>query len=115
MVKRKRVLIVVACLAAMTPLPLVLTREYSRINSPNGRYHAVATYPIWKSFVTMTPGQSGDKSGTITIYTADGSSCGSVSVAMVSQIGDLEWSPDHAQIPAVAEWDLARGTVHRSQ
>ena len=105
----------IACLAALVSLPFVLTTEYLRSSSPDHRFYAVATYPIWQRFVPMMPGQSGDKAGYITVYTADGRSCGRTPVEMVSSIGDLSWSADRAEIRLVAEWDLLRYRVQRIQ
>lgn len=104
-----------ACFVALASLPFFLTGEYSRVASPNGRFYAVATFPIWQRYVPMMPGQAGDKSGCVTVYTADGRSCGRAPVAMISFIRELEWSTDHAEIRLVAEWDLSKRRVHRLQ
>jgi hypothetical protein len=103
------------CLVALLSLPFVLTGEYSRVSSPDGRFYAVATFPIWQRYVPMLPGQSGDKSGCMALYTADGRSCGRVPVEMVSFIRDLEWGTNRAEIPLVAEWDLSKGRAYRCQ
>ena|SRR3989442_2744055 len=115
--RKKKILIlsVIICLAVLAMLPFVLTGEYSRVRSPDGRFYAIATFPIWERYYPMMPGQSGDKSGYVTIYTADGHSCGRTSVDMVSSIRDLEWRSDRAEIRLVAEWDLTRNRVHRLQ
>ena len=63
----------------------------------------------------MGPGQAGDKSGHVTIYTAEGRSCGRAPVEMVSFIRDLEWTGDRAEIRVVAEWDLEHRHAHRLQ
>ncbi len=102
-----------ACLAALASLPFVLTGEYSRVTSPDGRFYALATYPIWQSFVPMAPGSSGDRSGSITVYTAGGSFCGRAPVDMVRFIQDLEWTTNHAEIRLVADWDLSKRRVQR--
>ena len=96
-------------------LPIVLTSEYSRVSSPDGRFCAVATFSLWQRYVSMKPGQVGDKSGCVTVYTADGRSCGRAPVKMVSFIRDLEWSTDRAEIRLVAEWDLSKRRVQRLQ
>jgi hypothetical protein len=104
-----------ACFVALASLPFILAGEYSRVVSPDGRFYAVATFPIWQRYVPMMPGQTGDKSGSVTVYTADGRSCGRAPVEMVSSIRDLEWSTDRAEIRLVAEWDLSKLRVHRLQ
>ena len=103
------------CFGALVSLPFVLTGEYSRVASPDGRFYAVATFPIWQRYVPVMSGQAGDKSGCVTVYTAEGRSCGRAPVEMVSCIRDLVWSTDHAEIRLVAEWDLSKRRVHRSQ
>ena len=118
MFTRKRMILTltaISFLIAVVLLPFVLTSQYSRVTSPDGRFYAVATFPIWQSYVPVMPGQSGDKSGRITIYSADGRSCGSTPIEMVSFIRDLEWGEDRAQIRLVAEWDLAHRRVHKLQ
>ncbi len=105
----------IACLVAMVLLPFVLTSQYARVTSPDGRFYAVASFPMWQSYVPMMPGQSGDKPGYITIYTADGRSCGRTAVEMVSFIRDLEWGTGRAEIRLVAAWDLSQRRVHRWQ
>jgi hypothetical protein len=102
-------------LVPLLSLPFVLTGEYSRVSSPDGSFYAVATFPIWQRYILMMPGQSGDKSGSVAVYTADGRSCGRVPVEMVSFIRGLEWSANGAEIPLVAEWDLSKCRVHRLQ
>jgi hypothetical protein len=74
--RNKKILIVSAgaALVVMTSLTFALTGEYSRVSSPDGRFYAVATFPIWQRYVPMMPGQAGDKSGCVTVYTADGRS-----------------------------------------
>jgi hypothetical protein len=105
----------IACVVALISLPFVLTGEYSRVTSPDGRFYAVATFPIWQSYVPMLPGQGGDKSGSVTVYTSDGRSCGRAPVEMVSFIRDLEWGTNRAEIRLVAEWDLSKRRVQRLQ
>ena len=105
--------IVMASFVALASLPFILDGEYSRVASPDGRFYAVATYPIWQCCVPMMAGQAGDKSGSVTVYTADGRSCGRAPVEMVSFIRDLEWRTDRAAIRLVAEWDLSKRRVHR--
>jgi hypothetical protein len=115
--RKKNILAMSACifLVALALLPFVLTGQYSRVSSPDGRFYAVATFPSWRQYAAMMPGQAGDKSGYITIYTMDGRSCGRASVEMVSFIRDLEWNADHAKLRLVAEWDLLEHRVHRLQ
>ena len=96
-------------LAASIFLP---SGEYQRLSSPDGRFYAIARYPLWQSFVPVMPGGGGDMSGSITIYSREGNSCGRAPVDMVSLIGDVRWSADEARIPAVAEWDLLRHRVN---
>ncbi len=115
--RKKKILILsaIVSLIVLTLLPFVLTGQYSCVSSPDTHFYAVATFPIWKRYVPMMPGQSGDKSGYITIYTAEGHSCGRTPVDMVSYIRNLEWSPDRAELRHVAEWDLLQRRVHRLQ
>ena len=113
--RKKKILMAgaLACFATLAPLPFALTGEYSRVTSPDGRFYAVATFPIWQSLIPMMPGSSGDKSGSVTIYAAGGGSCGRTPVDMVRFIQDLEWTTNHAEIRLVAEWDLSKRRVHR--
>ena len=115
--RRKKILTLAltafGCLAALAVLAFVFTEEVSRVSSPDGRFYAVVTRPIWERYAFTTPGHSSDASGYITIYTADGRSCGGVSVEMISLIQDLKWSADHAEIRLVAEWDLVQHRVKR--
>lgn len=78
-------LAIVAAVIAVLSLPFVIRAEHQRVSSPDGRFHAVATYPIWQRYVGMMPGSSGDKYGSITLYTQSGRRCGSVHVC--------PWSP----------------------
>src|SRR5215471_16877891 len=82
-----------------------LTGEYSRVDSPDGQYYAIARYYLYEALVPMMPGGGGDKSGHVTIYTREGRSCGQVPVDIVSRIYDLQWSPGRAEIRLVASWD----------
>ena len=92
-------------------LPLVLAGEYIRVTSPDGRFHAVAIYPMWRALIPMMPGQGGDKPGQVEVVSAAGASCGRVAVERVSAIQGLEWHGDRAEIRLVAEWDLANCRV----
>lgn len=85
-------------------------REYFRVQSPDGQYHAVATVSAWRTFFPLMPGQGGDKPGDITVYQgkSDTRSCGRVAVDSVSAIYELEWLPDRAEIRLVASWNLPR-------
>jgi hypothetical protein len=80
--------------------------EYRRIESPDGKFTAIATSPLWAGFVPMMPGASGDKPGRIEIIGNDGCHYGSVEVEMVQSIGDLEWTANGASIPVVHDWHL---------
>ena len=113
--KQKLLALIIACIAFLCLLPFIVTGEYSRVTSPDGRSYAVATFPIWQRYVPMMPGQSGDKSGYVTVFTSNGRSCGRTAVHMVSFIRDLEWSSNRAEIRLVAEWDLALCRVRRLQ
>jgi len=113
--KQKLFTLVMACVAILCLLPFVFTGEYSRVTSPDGRFYAIATFPTWQRYIPMMPGQSGDKSGYVTIFTSDGRSCGRTPVHMVSFIRDLEWSSNRAEIRLVAEWDLTQCRVRRLQ
>jgi hypothetical protein len=100
-----------ACLAVLAALPFVLTQEVSRVSSPDGRFYAVATRPLWESLVSVMPGHSSGLPGYIAIYSADGRSCGRVPVEMTSSIYEVEWSAGRAGIRLVAEWDLVQHRV----
>lgn len=84
--------------------------EYYRIQSPDGRHHAVATVSAWRNLLPGMPGQGGDKPGNITVYRgeADSQSCGRIAVENVSAIYQLDWQPNRAEIRLVASWDLLR-------
>jgi hypothetical protein len=111
--RRPVILIVVVATAALLLTTLFLPVQYGRVDSPDHRFYAVATFPGWQGYIPAGPGQAGDKSGHVTVYTADGYSCGRAPVDMVSFISDLKWSRDRAEIPVVAEWDLAHRRVHK--
>jgi len=98
-------------LGTLASLPFVITAESRRVTSPDGRFYAVATCPIWQYYVPMSPGSGGDKSGYITVFTREGKSCGRVPVDMVWMIQDIKWSATTAELPLVAEWDLTKETV----
>lgn len=113
--KRKLTIAVstIVILGAVGSLPFVMTEEYSRVTSPDGRFYAVATCPIWQQYVPMAPGGGGDKSGYVTVYTRQGKSCGRAPVDMVWMIQDVKWSATNAELALVAEWDLATQTMER--
>src|SRR5689334_15534445 len=79
-------------LGTLASLPFVITAESRRVTSPDGRFYAVATCPIWQYYVPMSPGSGGDKSGYVTVFTREGKSCGRVPVDMVWMIQDIKWS-----------------------
>jgi hypothetical protein len=66
----------------------------------------------------VLPGQGGDKPGWVTIYRADGRSCGTARLDMVSLIYDLVWNldskPRTARIGPIATWNLDECTVSAS-
>lgn len=103
----------IVILGTVGSLPFVMTEEYSRVSSPDRRFYAVASCPIWQQYVPMAPGGAGDKSGYVTVYTREGKSCGRTPVEMVWMIQDLKWSGDNAELRLVANWDLAKQTVER--
>ncbi len=88
--------------------------EYTRVASPDGRFHAVAEYRRYEALVPMFPGGGGDKPGFVTIYTREGASCGRVPVPMVQRVHELQWGADVAEIRLAARWDLARCRVATS-
>lgn len=98
-------------LLGFSAILLLHTSEYYRIQSPDGRFYAVATYPTWQSFIPMSPGSGGDHSGHVTVYTRDRVSCGRVPVDLVWMIRDIQWSKTNAELPLVAEWNLVNRTV----
>lgn len=74
--------------------------------SPDGRYTAIATYPAWELGVMRFPGQSGDKSGFVTIYGRDGTNYGKIPVPMVHMIHDIDWSAQGARLTGIGAWDF---------
>ena len=102
---------IILLLAVIASIPFLVTAEYRRVTSPDGKFYAVATCPIWQYFVPMPPGGAGDKSGYVTVYTRDGKSCGRVPVEMVWYIQDMKWNTTSAELPLIAEWDLIKQTV----
>ncbi len=112
-VNRKMLMGCTVALMLCAYLALELKTEYLRVSSPDGRHYASVTVAKWKTWIPMMAGQSGDKSGYVTIFTKEGRSCGRVPLEMVSFIHDLRWASNRAEIPLVAEWDLARHAVHR--
>jgi hypothetical protein len=100
----------VAAILFLIPFP-----AYGEIESPDGAFLAVATSPLIAKLMPIMPGQSGDRSGWITVYRKDGQSCGSAPVDMVYMIDDLRWelskSPREVSLVAGARWDLDACTV----
>jgi hypothetical protein len=98
---------VFVAIAVLVSLPLDPVRS---AESPDGGFIAVATRPYFYALVPMTPGQSGDAPGRITIYRKDGRSCGSAPVDMVWMAQDLRWelskAPREVSLTAVAAWNL---------
>jgi hypothetical protein len=103
--------ICIVVIGMLASLPLVITTESWRVTSPDGRFYAVVTSPIWQSYVSVMPGGGSDKSGYVTVYTREGKSCGRAPVEMVWMIQDMEWSETNAELKLVAEWDLINHTV----
>ena len=91
-------------------LPALLEGEYRRAMSPDGRYTAIATYPLVELALPRFAGQSGDKSGYIRIEGADGTDYGKIPVAMVSMIHDIRWGEQGASLVAIGAWDFAHRT-----
>lgn len=102
------VLVVVAG-AGLTYLT-TLEGEYRRETSPDGRYVAIATFPLAEIAVPRFPGQSGDKSGYIRIVDTDGTDYGKIPVPMVSMLYDIRWEAQGAYLVATGEWDFAGRT-----
>ena len=80
--------------------------EYARSASPDGKHVAVAKYRAYQSWLSIMPGQSGDKSGWITVSKIDWSRIGEVDVEMVSMIQDIHWTSDTVELRLVASWKL---------
>lgn len=82
--------------------------EYRRMASPDGQYPAIATYPRWEEQVMRFPGQSGDKSGFVTIVDRNGVNYGKIPVPMVSFIYGIAWNEHGARPGTVGGWDFSK-------
>lgn len=80
--------------------------EYRRVTSPDGRYVAIATFPISETMVMRFPGQSGDKRGFIRIMGVDGTNYGKVPVGMVQMIYDMRWEKNGASLCCWNHWNF---------
>ncbi len=112
--KRKQKLtavLTVFFLGLLAASAFVITKEHDRLNSPDYRFYAVSTCPIWQYCIPMSPGGGSDKSGYVTVYTREGKSCGRAPVGMVWMMKDMEWSNTNAVLRTVAEWNLTNHTV----
>lgn len=94
----------IVVITGVTLFWLVQEDEYLRIESPDGKYTAIVTYPRYRSLLPMMPGGSGDKEGFIRIEDSGGSNYGKIDVPMVSMSRDLEWTADGARLKLVGEW-----------
>jgi len=79
---------------------------------PSGTYRAVVSFHNYKTWLARAPGDSGGKSGYVTIYDKTGVSHGKIPVEMIDQLSDLRWTDTGARIPAYCEWDF-RGHTYR--
>lgn len=103
--KRVAVVVCVALIGAVICSSFRLT-EQIRVHSPDGRFYAVAASRIWQSYLPMSPGGGSDKPGYVTIFTKQGTPCGTVHVPMIWMIEEIQWSATTAHLRTVAEWDL---------
>jgi hypothetical protein len=99
--------VLAAGIGATLILPLL---RYWQTESPDGSFIAAArTRPV-DQFLSMMPGQGGDKPGHITVYRKDGRSRGSKTVPMVNFIYGMHWDfekkPRLARIGWSFVWDL---------
>src|SRR5678816_3610098 len=90
--------ICIVVIGVLASLSFVITTESWSVTSPDGRFCAVVTQPIWQSFVAAMPGGGSGKSGHLTVYTREGKSCGRAPVDMVWMIQDMEWSETNAEL-----------------
>jgi hypothetical protein len=102
----------IAVVVAVLFVPLPSSRS---TQSPGGAFAAVVKMRLIDVLVPVMPGQGGDKPGWATIYRADGRSCGTARLLMVSFIFDLVWDLDRkprtARIGPIATWNLDDCTV----
>ena len=82
--------------------------EYARINSPDGKYTAIATYSLSQLIIPRFPGQSGDKVGYVRIEGSNGIDYGKIPVPMIYMVHDIQWTNHGAQLVAVGDWDFAK-------
>jgi hypothetical protein len=95
-------------IAGLAAVLILQEAEYLRINSPDGHYTAIVTYPGGLKFQSSFPGQSGDKAGFIRIEDREGINYGKIGVPMVSMARDLKWTEKGAELTLVGEWNFAR-------
>jgi hypothetical protein len=104
------ILMAAAVTVLFVPLPGSLGRQ-----SSDGAFTAVVKTRLVDVLSPVMPGQGGDKPGWVTIYRADGRSCGTARLLMVSFVYDLVWELNHtprtARIGPVASWNLDDCTV----
>lgn len=103
--KRIAGLTLVALIAAVAALREV---EYTRFDSPDGRYQVVVTHRAFHAFLPMMPGSSGDKPGFVAIYDQAGNGYGTIPVPMVNMATEIRWEEGRASIKLVGEWGLRR-------
>ncbi|GAA3588278.1 hypothetical protein [Marinobacter xestospongiae] len=84
---------------------------YSKESDPTGDYTAIVSYEAYLSFVTMSPGSSGDKAGFVKIINNNGDNLGEMPVEML-QLSRVMWSKNGARIPMIGEWNFKKGTCY---
>jgi len=94
-------------LAAVATAWLCQEDECRRYASPDGRYVVIATSPRYESLMPALPGQSGDRSGFLTIEDTAGTFYGKIPVPMVWMAGDVEWTEHGAELAVFGEWDFS--------
>ena len=106
--------LVIGAFALLVVLAFLPLHAVGEAKSPDGAFVAVVKAPIIYRYLSVMPGQAGDRPGSITIY-RDGRSCGAAPVDMVSMIDDLRWdlakSPREVSLVATARWNLDACTV----
>ena len=83
--------------------------ESFRAQSPDGAYTVVARTQPFRYFVSVMPGQGGDKPALVSLYRGE-ELCGSARAEMVSMAYDMRWEmnarPRWLEIKSVADWNL---------
>ena len=102
--KRKCIILVLVVGTLSIACSLLPRKEYTRINSPDGRLVVVARYRAIWSLLPLFPGQAGDHPGWISIELQDGTVRAEFTADMVSMIHDLRWRDEMVSIPNVGTW-----------